>query len=83
MELYFNSPNTPSWRGAQAKISTGIALPLPLTCSLNNIETIDYRYTFVHCQIFELISIAHFFRKISVSWYNVPYFSWLLRAVGK
>jgi hypothetical protein len=30
MKLDLHSPNTPSWRGAQLKKSTGITLPLPL-----------------------------------------------------
>jgi hypothetical protein len=29
VELYFHSHNTPSWRGAQLKTSTGTILPLP------------------------------------------------------
>jgi hypothetical protein len=31
LELYLHSPNTPSWRGAQLKKSTGTTLPLLLT----------------------------------------------------
>jgi hypothetical protein len=31
VELYFHSPNTPSWRGAQLKNSTGTILPFTFT----------------------------------------------------
>jgi hypothetical protein len=30
VELYLHSPNTPSWRGAQFRKSTGTSLPLPM-----------------------------------------------------
>jgi hypothetical protein len=31
VELYLHSPNTPAWRGAQLRSSTGKTLPLPST----------------------------------------------------
>jgi hypothetical protein len=34
VELYLHSPNTPAWRGAQLKISTGTTLLLPFTSTL-------------------------------------------------
>jgi hypothetical protein len=37
VELYFHSPNTPSWRGAW--LSTGTNLHLPLTCFLSTAPT--------------------------------------------
>jgi hypothetical protein len=33
VELYLHSPNTPPWRGAQLRKSTGTTLPLPFTTS--------------------------------------------------
>jgi hypothetical protein len=34
MELYIHSPNTPSWRCAELKKSTGTTLPLPLLATI-------------------------------------------------
>jgi hypothetical protein len=43
VELYFHSPNTPSWRGVRLKKSTVITLPLPLQHVLMTVLPVFWR----------------------------------------
>jgi hypothetical protein len=43
VEVYFSSPNTPSWLGAQLKKRTGITLSLPYECVFDASEIKKHR----------------------------------------